>query len=406
MKNLISFFCVFMYYMSPYRLAGHQMPELVGLLAVVLAIVSGYKFKLDKGFQIFVVYMWIVPVIAGQTTGISGNWMEALIPIGLILSTLYLGFLQYNVDKESVLKFYKILVYAAIIFFVIQELSYIFGNYRPTLYLSFLEAYYEDTDVDMFATSRASLDRSSSFFLEPSHFVQYIIPYFCIIVSRYLREKKGFKEMVGMLIIIIWIRAGVGYVTLLVIAGFLFLRSDIMRLYQRILILLSICTALILINTLFADNKLISETMGRMSEFSMDFEASGAQSGFIRIWRGYIVYGTLGFLNKFFGVSIAGIEPLFSSVIIPGCRYDGAYMNGIQTILISGGLVGLFLFTIYIRSLYMKMDIIGQCILVAMITIFFFEHMLYTPKMFLYILLASCFIIPSACYKSNKYIKK
>ena len=35
--------------------------------------------------------------------------------------------------------------------------------------------------------------------------------------------------------------------------------------------------------------------------------------------------------------------------------------------------------------LRMKMDIIGQCILVAMITIFFFEHMLYTPKMFLYI---------------------
>ena len=40
MKNLISFFCVFMYYMSPYRLAGHQMPEFVGLLAVVLAIIK------------------------------------------------------------------------------------------------------------------------------------------------------------------------------------------------------------------------------------------------------------------------------------------------------------------------------------------------------------------------------
>lgn len=45
MKNLISFFCVFMYYMSSYRLAGHQMPEFVGLLAVVLAIIKKNSLK-------------------------------------------------------------------------------------------------------------------------------------------------------------------------------------------------------------------------------------------------------------------------------------------------------------------------------------------------------------------------
>lgn len=371
------------------------MPELVGILAVVLAIYVGFKYKLDKGYWWFAAYMWIIPAIAGKISGISGDYTQALIPTGLLLSMLYLGFLQPNVNKDDVLKYYRILVYVAIAFFIIQEISYHLLNARPTFYLSFFEPYYEDSDIDVFAASRASLDRSSSFFLEPSHFVQYIIPYFCIVLTRYMKDRIGIVELLSLLMIIIWIRAGVGYVSLLFIAAFLFMRSNLLKMYQRVLILMSVFAAVVLITTVLADTKIVSSTIGRMSEFSMDFEASGAQSGFIRIWRGYIAYGTLGILNKILGVSVAGIESVFNAVIIRGCRYDGAYMNGIQTLLISGGVVGLYMFMKYIFDIYKKTDIVGQCILASMIAIFFLEHMLYTPKMFLYILLASCFILPS-----------
>ena len=232
MRKIIPFLCVFMYFMSPYRLGGHQMPEIIGLLAVALALILGFRVQFEKSYLLFVAYMWIVPPMIGIACGISGNYRQALIPVGLILSTLYIGFLPLNIKKDYVLKYYKLLVYLAIAFFVIQELSYNVTGHRPTLYLTFLETYYEDLDAVLFALSRAGLDRSSSFFLEPSHFAQYIIPYFCIIVSKYAKEKTGLKEVIIVFLIIIWIRSGVGYVSLLAIAGFFFLKSDVMKINQ------------------------------------------------------------------------------------------------------------------------------------------------------------------------------
>lgn len=40
MKKFLPFLCVFMYFMSPYRLGGHEMPEIIGLFALFLAFLS------------------------------------------------------------------------------------------------------------------------------------------------------------------------------------------------------------------------------------------------------------------------------------------------------------------------------------------------------------------------------
>ena len=162
------------------------------------------------------------------------------------------------------------------------------------------------------------------------------------------------------------------------------------------------CVGFMLTTTVYADNELVAYFLNRLSEFSMEIEASGAQSGFIRIWRGYFIYGAMDIVNQIFGVSVAGVESVSSSVYIPDCRYDGTYLNGIQSLLVIGGLVGLFLFINYLFRIYKKMDIAGQSILVSMITVFFLENMLYTSKMFLYILLALCFMRNSVNYKLIK----
>ena len=87
MKRVIPFLCVFMYFMSPYRLAGHELPEVVGILATILAILGGFRLHLEKSYVLFLAYMWIVPPIAGFVCGIPGNYLQALIPVALILST-------------------------------------------------------------------------------------------------------------------------------------------------------------------------------------------------------------------------------------------------------------------------------------------------------------------------------
>lgn len=392
MKKLIPFLCVFMYFMSPYRLAGHEMPEVLGLFAMILGIIVGYRLHFEKSCIVFLLYMWIVPPIASVVCGIPGNYLYATIPVALILSLLYLSILVPNVNKKYVLKFYKVLVYIAIGFFLLQEFAHITTGFRPTLYMPFFEMYYEGSDVASFALSRAEMDRSSSFFLEPSHFVQYIIPYYCIILSNFIIEKKGVREVLFMTFVIIWLRAGTGYVSLFVIGNFFLLKNGVMKLYQKVAIVMVIVATFFVITLFFVNNEFIASILGRTSEFSMEVEAHGSQSGFIRIWRGYFIYATMEVISQLLGVGIVGMEYVSNAVYIPGCRYEGTYMNGIQALLVSGGLVGLLLFMNYIFRLYKKVNLAGQCILVAMITIFFMEHMLYTPKMFLYILLASCFV--------------
>jgi hypothetical protein len=122
----------------------------------------------------------------------------------------------------------------------------------------------------------------------------------------------------------------------------------------------------------------------------LEVDAHGQQSGFFRIWRGYFIYGSMDLLNQIFGASLGSVEYIASKVYILGINYEGTYMNGIQSLLITGGIVGTLLFFYYIVKLYKSLNNSGRCIIVAMIVLFFIENMLYSPKMFLYILLAFC----------------
>lgn len=391
MKKLIPFLCVLAYFLSPYRLAGHEMPEIIGILSLLLVLANKPTVSFDKKYMIYMSYMWVIPPLCALACGIPGNYLVAVIPVALILTSCYLCILLPSVDKGRVLYYYRALVYVAVAFFIVQEMSVALVGYRPTLYIPFLDMYYEGSDAASFAASRAEMERSSSFFLEPSHFVQYIIPYFCIVFSNYVTKRKGLREVLFLTAVILLLRAGIGYVSLLAIGSFFFIKSGYLKLYQRIIIVLAGFIGIFILTTIYANTEFVSNILDRTSEFSIEVDPYGKQSGFIRIWRGYFIYGAMDTLNQIFGVGISGLEHVCNAIFIPGCRYEGTYMNGIQSLLVTGGLVGCGLFLNFIFGLIKKIDITGQCVLVAMLTIFFMEHMLYTQKMFLYILLASCF---------------
>lgn len=393
MKKLIPFLCVFAYFASPYRIAGHELPAVICIISLVLALLSKPIVSIDKKYLTYMIYMWVVPLVCAILCSIPGDYMTAAIPVALILTSCYLFILLPTADKNLVLKYYRLLVYIAVGFFIVQEISFYLFSYRPTLYLSFLEMYYEDSDAVSFSASRAGMERSSSFFLEPSHFVQYIMPYYCILLSKFLETRKNLLEVLAFTSVIIFIRSGVGLVVLLVLFCFFFMKSNYLKLYQKVLILVFGLASILLVTVLFADTELVSSLMGRSSEItSLEVEAHGAQSGFIRIWRGYFIYGAMDTINQILGVSIACIEHVCNAVYIPGVRYDGGYMNGIQSLLVTGGIIGFLLFFRYLFGLAKRLDITGKSILVAMIALFFMEQMLNTDKMFLYILLASCFV--------------
>ena len=175
MRKTIAFLCVFMYFASPYRVFGHAMPEVIGLIAIILQLVQSHKVSVLTGYRVFMLYMLFIPPIVSFITGLPGNYLTSFFPVSLLFYTVAFYVLLPNVDMNYVLKYYKYLVYISVGLFVIQELSYYSIGTRPTLYLP-LEMYYEGFSLGEFTASRAFMERSSSFFLEPAHFAQYILP--------------------------------------------------------------------------------------------------------------------------------------------------------------------------------------------------------------------------------------
>ena len=124
MDKLIAFLCVFMYFMSPYRLQGHEMPEIIGLIALILQIFRSQKIVLMPGYGAFMLYMLIIPPMVCLMSGLPGNYIASFIPVTLIYYSLIFTIILPNLNWNYVLKFYRILVYIAAGFFVLQEFSY------------------------------------------------------------------------------------------------------------------------------------------------------------------------------------------------------------------------------------------------------------------------------------------
>lgn len=388
MKKIIAFLCVFMYFASPYRLYGHALPEVIGLIAILLQLSQSPKIKLMNGYGGFMLYMLFVPPIVSLFTGLPGDYVVSFLPIALIFYSIAFIVLLPNLDMAYVLKYYRFLVYISVGLFFIQEISYHAMGVRPTLYLP-LEMYYDDSTLNEFAESRASMDRSSSFFLEPAHFAQYILPYYCVVVYNTLKNKKISWEFLIFTAVLFLLQSGCGYVGLLAIFVSVLFIKGLVPFKVKIVMIAAIASGFLVVVYFFINNPIIVELISRLDEVtSMEVDAYGHQSGFLRIWRGYFIYDIMAPLYKIFGVGVGSVEYVSNLIYIPGSRYEGGYMNGIQTLLITGGLCGTLLFARFIYKTCNNITPEGVVCIMCMISIFFVENMLFTPKMFLFILIA------------------
>ena len=406
MDKIIVFLCVFMYFMSPYRLLGHEMPEIIGLIALILQIFRFQKIALMPGYGIFLLYMLIIPPIASLMGGLPGNYIASFIPVSLIYYSLLFTILLPNLNWDYVLKFYRFLVYIAAGFFLFQEFSYYTIGIRPTLYLP-LDMYYKGSDISEFSASRSLTIRSSSFFLEPAHFAQYILPYYCIVICRFVKERTNRWEFFLLSLIILLLRTGSGYWgAVAIIASLLFMPG---YLSKRMKMVVATIVLLMLGGIVYflQEDPLFLGVYSRIDEItSLEVDAYGRQSGFLRIWRGYFIYGAMEPINQLLGVGVGSIEYVSRLIRIVGSRYEGSYMNGIQLLLVNGGIVGALLFFRFLYYSFKKTSSESVIIIACMISLFFVEHMFFTSKMFLFVLIALAVSRQYRFNEANSHLKK
>ena len=238
------------------------------------------------------------------------------------------------VDIELLKRYYGYVVAICCGYFILQEISYNLTGTRisglttlvPTIYGALSEKY---------VAIQTKVPRSAAFFLEPSYFAQYLFPY--IVLNIFSKQKRAFKKVIAVSLVMFLIRSGNGTILLLLIWGTWFLFSNI-KAYIKILVVAFMLMGLA--GIYFYDPSIYESLLSRTSELHASASANMGESetsGFIRFFRGYYLYNDMPLFSKIFGSTNDAV--LSAMKASPFLWNKDQFMNGVQTLLIYNGLI-------------------------------------------------------------------
>ena len=343
-----------------YSFFNIPLPYLAILLGLTVAVISKKHLFVRNSYwvTVFLCYMAIVPSIFHCITTHS---LFGLVQAGTWLFLIYIILFNEYVEKEYLELTYQWVLIVAILFFLFQELFFLVSGSRISGIIPFLDfTYYDDSSTELFSEVQQKANRSSSFFLEPAMFVQFLIPGLAINM-KYTR--KNFICYIGLLIIIIISRTGTGLVIGAVSSLIYMLNwKNGSKVFKVTFYAIMLIVGLISIRHIMASDY-YAYISYRTEEFSSD-----ESSAFERFFRGYLLLNVMSPLEKLAGV---GTKNLLSVTQRPGVsaffRDDDIYMNGVQAVLVGGGIVGLGLFFLMLWKIYRRADSTGKYIIILFI---------------------------------------
>lgn len=284
-------------------------------------------------------------------------------------------------DLEKFSKFYIYLVLAACIFFFLQEFAFYTTGIRIPGIIPFLDNVYSaklNTSTSDFINKLAMSQRSASFFLEPAHFVQFVAP--GLVISLFNHNKAKLKYAIIITAAMILSRSGNAMVLMAVIYGsYIFLSTG--KKYLKLLVVAAVIGAFYY----FAGTEQGIELMERSSE--LDTNISEVNSGFIRIYRGYYVWGAQDLMHKIIGVG-DNVDYTMSQATMFAWMFRGdtdLFFNGIQSVLISYGIIGMFIFIIALLTIFRNNTTEGRVLIIMFLALSFVESVYNSSEMVLYI---------------------
>jgi len=290
-----------------------------------------FKIKLPIGYSLFFVVAFLL----------SLAWVRSL-PLRLLLFSVNLCFACCYAEKQLLWKLYGTIVWVCIAFFFVQEASFSILGVRPSGILPFLPTVYGGDNAGIINETATGV-RSSSFFLEPSYFAQFLIPY--VVICLFSSKVDERKKAIIVSFILLLVRSGIGILLLGIIWLLWLLLGNIKastKVTAFVLIIMTLCALF------FADNSISEYFLDRSSELlSYSGEEQYQSSGFIRIFRGYFAFSDLPTLNKLLGTHPSDVQSIFDRSLYFGTESTN-FINGMQTLLFYHGIIGTF---IYLRHI-------------------------------------------------------
>ena len=343
------------------------------------------NYELPVGFKPYWLYIAIIYILLAHNFGFG-----LFIPGGysffmwVILFWLCNSFIDYNKFK----KYYRVIFCICSAAFLFQEFCYYTMGSRP---LFMLPLPFYGVDKSEILMNQMLLDRSSSFFIEPSHFAQFTLPLLAIEIFENSKYKFLNYFSVFVIAVLLLLQSGNGMVGIMILLGIRLAtyfkqtkgKYKYFTLYA-FLPLLGYCAYI------YAGTEIGNGLLERASNVGLTEESESST----RIVKGFLLYSEMPLFNKIFGYHIDDIENfaissrlsyLFLSKV--SGEYS-LYLNGFQHVLIINGLIGMFLFLKIWVNLYLNNDILSKSLIIVFIVLLFISN-LYIGQMMLI-----CMLLP------------
>lgn len=376
------------------------------LLFIFIAIIALYYkknfdsiFKLPKSYIIF----WVFAAISFTIASIKFGYIyRAFFPGGLalFLFSIQLGFGSKLFNINYFYRFSRITSIITIVILVLQELCYFSTGHR----FSALFPYGKLTDgipISSLIQFQLIIDRSSSIFREPAHAAQFLLVVLALELFWKGLDKLYTNFAIFLGIGLIMLRSGnglLGMLLLVVIKTYYYLNQNKSR-YKYLV--LTIGSALcITILGYYESTESGSKTLGRVSEF----ENNESSKSYVRIYRGFALLSDSPTEVKLIGTSNDGILRIIHSSPV-GYLFEGdrdesdLYFNGVSTIILHTGYLGLLLFSIYIIKCLKGAKELPRALIILLIIISFIESTYLSSLM-----LTICIVLNAYYYKNKKQI--
>lgn len=307
--------------------------------------------------------LWLIP----WTRIVDCIYDSASLLMNMAILCLSVPLINYSLLKTVII---KLSIYSVIFLFIQNLLFQLSGTFIsgiiPFLPLSNL------VPTDMFILGQSVRDRFSSFFEEPSHLSQFLaVTLILLLWSKKLNSKSKKVLLIIISCAIFVSQSANGYVLLILIWGFYGVKKMNVNYFVRH----KVCSCLILcvggaVFYYLSMSEKVQLVLLRANEFSLTPEATEhGYSTFIRTLRGYILWYELPFGEQMLGTGLGSILPYVDShpntLYLQITSHIPNYVNSIQYILITSGVIGGILFFRFLFFLYKKNSSLGRSIIIS-----------------------------------------
>lgn len=389
--------------LEPYYFPGTRLAiyKILMLLNVFLFFKhKGASLFIPRYYKWFLIYAFTIPTM----NALFHNYMSHLLGsyLTLMLFSANLVLLAPFVDLDRFIKYYRIFGIITCAIFFAQEISFLLYGSRFMALIPFLDVHYEGFSTEEFSDKMSMLDRSCSCFLEPSHFAQYVLPLLAFeLGSLHERNRSLAFVPIVLSIVLLILRSGVGLLcgAALWCVFILFSRRSLAVKTFVILPLVSILALVFFIS--YSNTEKGAAVVDRAVQLNPN-NNNELSSGIIRVYRGYMVYDTLDLPAQLLGVGVGGANDAIDNSSYNWMFEEGDhYLNNIQTLLIGYGIIGTFIFMLFLLSMIRTKSFVSVLFVVAFLSTSLLESYFCAYRMLFF--LGIPFVISSHSYvKSEK----